>query len=116
MSADEMRLALLTSEKTGLPNRRAFGESQTAPFVAMTDLDGLKALNDRFGYSAGDVLIHRFAEILVNTHLDAYHDKGDEFICRGKSFQELNAKLSEAQRVLRDQPFVVVSLDGRVVT
>jgi len=36
MSSEEMRLALLTSEKTGLPNRRAFDEFKTAPFVAMT--------------------------------------------------------------------------------
>jgi predicted signal transduction protein with EAL and GGDEF domain len=116
MSPEEMRAALLTSEKTGLPNRRAFDEGKTAPFVAMTDLDRLKTLNDRFGYSAGDVLINRFAEILVSTGLYAYHDKGDEFICKGQSFQDLNGKLSEAQRVLRDQPFVVLSLDGRLVT
>jgi GGDEF domain-containing protein len=116
MSSEEMRRALLTSEKTGLPNRRAFDESKTAPFVAMTDLDGLKALNDRFGYSAGDVLISRFAEILVSIDLDAYHDKGDEFICKGESFRDLNTKLSRAQQVLRTQPFVVSSLEGRLVT
>ena len=105
-----MRRALLTSEKTGLPNKRAFDERKAASFVAMTDLDGLKALNDRFGYSAGDVLINRFAEILVSTGLDAYHDKGDEFICKGDSFRDLSAKLSQAQHVRRDQPFVVSSL------
>jgi predicted signal transduction protein with EAL and GGDEF domain len=116
MSPEEMRRALLTSEKTGLPNRRAFDEGKATPFVAMTDLDGLKFLNDRFGYSAGDVLINRFAEILVSTDLDAYHDKGDEFVCKGESFRDLNAKLSQAQRVLRDQPFVVSSLEGRLVT
>jgi GGDEF domain-containing protein len=116
MSPEEMRRALLTSEKTGLPNRRAFDEGKATPFVAMTDLDGLKNLNDRFGYSAGDVLINRFAEILLSTGLDAYHDKGDEFICKGESFRDLSAKLSQAQRVLRDQPFVVSSLEGRLVT
>ena len=116
MSQEEMTRALLTSEKTGLPNRRALDEAKPATVVAMADLDGLKALNDRFGYSAGDVLINRLAEILVSVGLDAYHDKGDEFVCRGSSFQELNTKLSKAQRTIRDQPFVVPSLEGRIVT
>ena len=43
MSADEMRRALLTSDKTGLPNRRAFDESDPSLFVAITlnfSLDG----------------------------------------------------------------------------
>jgi predicted signal transduction protein with EAL and GGDEF domain len=116
MSPEEMKRALLTSEKTGLPNRRAFDEGLAAAFVAMSDLDGLKGLNDRFGYAAGDVLIHRFAEILVNIGLDAYHDKGDEFLCKGKSFHELNQQLSEAQRFLKNEPFVVCALNGRLVT
>jgi GGDEF domain-containing protein len=45
MSAEEMRRALLISEKTGLPNRRAFDEGEPSPFVAMSDLDGLKSMN-----------------------------------------------------------------------
>ena len=88
MSSEEMRLALLTSEKTGLPNKRAFDESAPSPWVAMCDLNGLKSLNDGFGYSSGDVLISRFAEVLLAVELDAYHDKGDEFLCKGSSYQE----------------------------
>jgi len=34
MSPEEMRRALLISEKTGLPNRRAFDEGETSPRVA----------------------------------------------------------------------------------
>jgi hypothetical protein len=36
----------------------------------------MKALNDPYGYSAGDVLIHHLAEVVVEVGLDAYHDKG----------------------------------------
>jgi len=61
MSAEEMRSVLLTSEKTGIPNRRAFDEAGESSFVAMADVNGLKGLNDRFGYSAGDELIYRFS-------------------------------------------------------
>ncbi|MGA7930656.1 MAG: diguanylate cyclase [Candidatus Sulfotelmatobacter sp.] len=116
MSAEEMRRALLVSEKTDLPNKRAFEEGGATPFIAMCDVNGLKTLNDQFGYTAGDVLIKRFAETLISVGLDAYHDKGDEFLCKGKSFQELNQKLSQAQRILNGQPFAVVALDGRITT
>jgi GGDEF domain-containing protein len=114
MSPEEMRRELLTSQKTGLPNRRAFDEAKPSAFVAMSDVNGLKAVNDKYGYDAGDTLIRTFAKVLTSVGLDAYHDKGDEFICKGESFKELNAKLSQAQQVLRQQPFPVYGLDGRV--
>jgi GGDEF domain-containing protein len=116
MSPEEMRRALLVSEKTGLPNRRAFEEGEASAFVALADLDRLKALNDRFGYAAGDTLICRFAELLVTVGLDAYHFQGDEFVCKGGSFQELNEKLSRVRQMLREEPFAVGGLDGRITT
>lgn len=116
MSPDEMRRALLVSEKTGLPNRRAFDEAAATPFVAMSDIDGLKMMNDQYGYAAGDMLIRTFAEVLQEVGLDAYHDKGDEFLCKGNSFQELNAKLCRAQGIMRRQMFVAESMYGRVST
>jgi GGDEF domain-containing protein len=114
MSPDEMRHALLVSEKTGLPNKRAFDEAKASPFVAMSDIDGLKTMNDQFGYSAGDMLIRAFAEVLLRVGLDAYHDKGDEFLCKGTSFQELNTKLSQARDLMKRQKFVAESMSGRV--
>jgi GGDEF domain-containing protein len=116
MSPAEMRRALLVSEKVDLPNKRAFEEGKPSPFVAMSDVNGLKALNDEFGYAAGDVLIRRFAETLVSVGLDTYHDKGDEFLCKGTSYQELNRKLSRVHQILSQQPFVVAALDGRITT
>jgi GGDEF domain-containing protein len=116
MSPEEMRQALLVSETTGLPNRRAFDERDTSRLVAMCDVNGLKALNDNFGYSAGDILIRRLAEVLTSIEADAYHDKGDEFLCRGNSYQELNQKLSHAQKLLQQEPFAVCGLDGRITS
>lgn len=116
MSPEEMRQALLVSENTGLPNRRAFDERESIPWVAMCDVNGLKALNDGYGYSAGDILIRRLAEVLTSVEVDAYHDKGDEFLCRGSSYQELNQKLSCAQRLLRAEPFAVCGMDGRITS
>jgi GGDEF domain-containing protein len=114
MSPEEMRRALLVSEKTGLPNKRAFDETESSPFVAMIDVNGLKALNDEFGYSAGDMLIQRVAEVLIGAGLNAYHDKGDEFLCTGKSHRELRRKLAHAQTLLSAQRLPIEGLDGRV--
>jgi GGDEF domain-containing protein len=111
-----MRAALLISEKADLPNKRAFDECERSPFVAMADVNGLKMLNDYYGYSAGDILIKRFAETLTSVGLDAYHDKGDEFLCRGKTYSELNKKLSRAYQILSQEPFAVVGMDGRITT
>ena len=79
-------------------------------------MNGLKALNDAFGYSAGDILIRRLAEVLTSVEVDAYHDKGDEFLCRGNSYQELNQKLCRAQKLLLEEPFAVSGLDGRIAS
>jgi GGDEF domain-containing protein len=116
MSPEEMRHALLISDKTGLPNRRSFDEGDVSPWIAMSDVNGLKALNDEFGYSAGDALIRRFAEVLIRVGLDAYHDKGDEFLFKGQTYQDLNDKLSQAQRILRQEPFPVLAVDGGRIT
>ena len=116
MSPEEMRHALLISDKTGLPNRRSFDEGDLSPWIAMSDVNGLKALNDEFGYSAGDALIRRFAEVLIRVGLDAYHDKGDEFLFKGRTYQDLNDTLSQAQRILRQEPFPVLAVDGGRIT
>lgn len=51
-----------TDALTGLPNRREFerrlGQSRTRPFAVLAiDIDGLKAVNDDLGHSAGDALL-----------------------------------------------------------
>jgi GGDEF domain-containing protein len=114
MSPEEMKRALLVSEKTDLPNRRSFDEGESSPWIAMSDVNGLKAVNDEFGYSAGDILIRRFAEVLVSVGLDVYHDKGDEFLCKGNTYQDLNNKLRQAQQILSQRSFPVVSVDNRI--
>ena len=115
MSQKAQRHAEFVSGMTGLPNRRAFDERSTSPFVAMSDVDNLKPMNDRYGHSIGDMLIRRFAEVLMSVGLDAYHHLGGTFLCKGESYQELNVKLSEARQILRQQPFSVYDVDGRVI-
>jgi GGDEF domain-containing protein len=111
MSPEEMRRALLTSEVTGLPNRRAFDEAPQAVAVAMSDVDGLNALN-KFGYDTGNAFLRAKADALREAGLDAYHDKGDEFLCRGDNAEELRAKLERARAKLRERTVIVKRPDG----
>ncbi len=115
MSLEEMRRELLTSEVTGLPNRRAFGEAGAALAVAMSDVDGLKALN-KYGYEAGNAVLRANADALREAGLEAYHDKGDEFLCRGNHIKELLAKLERARAILRDRTMVVERVDGSTLS
>lgn len=75
----------------------------------------MKAVNDQHGYKAGDVLIQRLADSLVRVGLDAYHNQGDEFLCKGNSFSDMNHKLAQAQKILQE-PFVVRSVDDRITS
>ena len=115
MSPGEMRRALLTSEVTGLPNRRAYDEAGRAVAVAICDVDGLKALND-FAYDAGNALLRAMAETLREAGLEAYHDKGDEFLCRGSDITELQVNLERARAILRSRPINVQRPGGRGLT
>jgi GGDEF domain-containing protein len=115
MSPEEMRRELLTSEVTGLPNRRAFGEAGAALAVAMSDVDGLKALN-KYGYEVGNAVLKAKADALREAGLEAYHDKGDEFLCRGNHIKELLAKLERARAILRDRTIVVERADGSTLS
>jgi GGDEF domain-containing protein len=111
MSLEEMRRYLLTSEVTGLPNRRAFEEAGISTAIALSDLDGLKALNN-YGYAVGDAILRAKADALLAAGLDAYHDKGDEFLCRSVDSDELNARLECARTILRNQSIQVQLANG----
>ncbi|WP_436530349.1 putative bifunctional diguanylate cyclase/phosphodiesterase [Actinoplanes sp. HUAS TT8] len=75
-------------ELTGLANRRGFERQLTtalatgAPHVLLLDLNGFKAVNDRFGHAVGDellvVIAHRVADTLPEGALVARMG-GDEF-------------------------------------
>jgi diguanylate cyclase (GGDEF)-like protein len=68
----------MSDSLTGLPNRRALdarleNDVQRAArysqkfAVVMLDLDGFKAVNDTYGHSVGDEVLHQFAQFLVNS-------------------------------------------------
>jgi GGDEF domain-containing protein/predicted protein tyrosine phosphatase len=102
------------SALTGLPNRQAFDDGKPSPFVAVADVDMMKLFNNSYGSIAGDAVLRRLAKILVLAGLDAYHQQGDEFLCKGESREELHAKLLGARQNFKD-PFEVYA-EGRIQT
>lgn len=90
--------AALTDALTGLGNRRALdlaaadiGKPQQLQ-VALLDLDGFKALNDREGHARGDVLLKLFSSALIadlSADLSVYRLGGDEFVVLGVKAQQM---------------------------
>jgi diguanylate cyclase (GGDEF)-like protein len=68
---------VLTDGLTGMPNRRAMEDWGTRQlsgamrhgfsfWAVMADLDSFKAINDTFGHSAGDIVLKKFGELLMD--------------------------------------------------
>ena len=64
----------------------------------------------------GNAVLKAKADALCEAGLEAYHDKGDEFLCRGNHIKELLAKLERARAILRDRTIVVERADGRTLS
>lgn len=91
---DQERTLARLDPLTGLLNKRAFFDQAKASLafakrhhraavLAYVDLDGFKAVNDRFGHAAGDAVLRGFAEAATGT-LRPYdlagRIGGDEFV------------------------------------
>lgn len=118
MEVDAQRLKAELSDElsktdtlTGLKNRRSYVEKldelASSPWVgvAFIDLNGLKAINDEQGHSAGDAYITSFAVILKDTFplCNVYRISGDEFVvlCTDQNtFKNKADKLYENYRKL----------------
>ncbi len=72
----QLEQLVVTDGLTGMPNRRAMDEWASRQlsgamrhgfsfWAIMADLDNFKAINDTCGHSAGDVVLKKFAEILM---------------------------------------------------
>jgi GGDEF domain-containing protein len=103
---------ILTSPVTGLPNWRAFDEDRVSAFVAAANVELMKTFNQYFGRIAGDVLLQKLAKILTGLGLEVYHSQGDEFLCKGDSREELEAKLSRGREIF--QRAAEMYADGRL--
>ena len=111
----QVRALALTDELTGLHNRRGFTalaeqqlklarRSHTPLCIAFVDLDGMKAINDRYGHAAGDDALKDTAALLRASFRDAdvlARLGGDEFVVLAvgaddKTMQRLQERLFAA--------------------
>ncbi len=111
---DELMLSSTTDVLTGLPNRRELARrldlelgrarryGETLSVLAL-DVDGLKAINDRFGHARGDAALRAVADALTRScrqaDLPARYG-GDEFVVLAPSTTAAEA-VELAERVRR---------------
>ena len=114
LTGEEKNKLLLTSRVTGLPNLQDFEEHNDlkyggtpSPVVGRSDVDGLKAFNDTYGYEAGNQLLRAKADAIRQVGVEAYHEKGDEFLYRSTDPIQLSEKLKQAQQILKDTTITV---------
>lgn len=103
----------LTDSLTGVANRRALDnmimklQANATPVgigFLLIDIDGFKAINDRFGHQAGDAYLVRFAQVLAqNLRADdaVFRYAGDEFVVLAQNC-EAPSVMNAAER-LRNQ-------------
>ncbi|MEH3023028.1 MAG: EAL domain-containing protein [Pseudomonas oryzihabitans] len=125
LSEENLKLANQDS-LTGLANRRQFfsrldtllaraREQQTRLAVGLIDLDGFKPVNDLYGHSIGDQLLHQVGQRLTGLLDDEIHLArlgGDEFsliITKALSDDELRAFGETLCASLRE-PFLLVDV------
>jgi diguanylate cyclase (GGDEF)-like protein/PAS domain S-box-containing protein len=116
----DLHALALVDELTGLANRRGFllfaeqeqiraRRDKRSPVVVFADIDGLKAINDAFGHSAGDAAIKLVSQglksILRESDIVARWG-GDEFVALigeggEKAAQHVAARLTGAIAALR---------------
>jgi diguanylate cyclase (GGDEF)-like protein/PAS domain S-box-containing protein len=115
---------------TELPNRRALGarlddalaatQGETAPFaIFFMDLDGFKAVNDRYGHDAGDALLRQVAQRLKNAvRREDFVSRlaGDEFVIFSPGIASARACERIAQEVCRAlaRPFPLEAGEVRI--
>ena len=118
MTSQEMQNELLTSDKTGLGNLRAYHEAEPKPIKASMDVDSLKWVNDTLGHETGDLLLSRMGDALKAAGLDkdAFHVSGDEFWAHGDDPEKLNGAFDKAYSYLKDNPITVEMPDGKKVS
>jgi GGDEF domain-containing protein len=116
MTPEQMKAALLTHELTGIPNRRAYEDSDKKPAQASVDVDSLKWINDNAGHEGGDQMLKAVAQALHEASGgNAYHISGDEFVVQGDTPEQTSAALADAQERLAGATLTFEHPDGRTV-
>ena len=107
----ETQALALRDEMTGIKNKRAFTQTEeqfsrdmlsgraSAFALAVCDVNGLRQVNERFGYAAGDRCIKDACAAICHVfkHSPVYRIGGDEFaiVLRGSDYENREALMDE---------------------
>lgn len=118
---DDLHRKAYVSDLTGLPNKRAFDEHVTAnpdAKVLYGDVDGLKALNTRYGHNGADQILKAVGEVKAAVAsamgINAFHRSGDEFLAVHPDPAILKSYGDEVQKRLDSATVEVTLPDGSV--
>src|SRR5579864_8565990 len=125
MSPEERSRALLTSDKTGLPNYRAFQESErdladSHPHIGYADLDDFKSFNAKLGHAAVDEIVlpgvgKLFRDAAAREDVHAFHRSGDEFLFRATDPDSITRVVGAVNRELAETIFKYETPDGTIL-
>jgi len=115
----ELQQKAYTSDLTGLPNKRAFDEQVAATpdaQVLYSDVDGLKALNTKYGHDGADQILRTVGDVKAavaqEMGINAFHRSGDEFLATHTDPAALEAYGKEVQQRLANTTVEVKKPDG----
>lgn len=112
MTPEEMQQALLSDEKTGLGNRRAFDESPRKPVQVMFDAEGLKWTNDNLGHDVGDELLKAVGTAIREEAGAGFRFSGDEFGIEADTAEQAHALATKVRDRLSQAKIKATLPDG----
>jgi GGDEF domain-containing protein len=129
MPEDQRVQALFYSEKTGLPNDRAFVFASkpaelgiSHPNVGFSDIDDFKTYNTAFGEPAVNEKVlpmvgeaFKTASAPENGAVHVFHMHGDEFTLRGTDPAAIDRVMGRLNDSLKDAVFTIKKPDGSTV-
>lgn len=115
MTPEEMKKALLTSDVTGIKNRRAYEETPRKPVQVSIDADSLKWINKEMSPATGDKLLKTVAQA-INEETDAgFHFSGDEFMVEANTPEEANQIMERVNERLKQAEITAKKPDGTII-
>jgi diguanylate cyclase (GGDEF)-like protein len=114
MTPEELKQELLTHELSGIPNKRAYQDSQKLPVQIAVDADSLKWINDNMGHGAGDELLKSIAKALHEESGNAFHLSGDEFALQAKTPADADEIMGRVNQRLKSATVEGIGPDGTI--
>ncbi len=124
----ELRRLATHDDLTGLYNRRAVREQYQAAYrrarrsgkgmgIVMVDLDHFKAINDKYGHQAGDLVLQEAAKRLTSAAREVdtvARIGGDEFLAIAENIDDASSLDTITQRI-RDRVNGPIDYDGQPI-